>query len=85
MGINPYELRLQMWQEAKEHLVQQYMELKEREPENKKKYPTNKEIVALANQIRKFCDCRGDESGDNKYSIIKELLKEKPDARTIRS
>ena len=43
------------------------------------------EIIALANQIRKFCDCKGEESGDNKYSIIKELLKERPDAKTIRS
>ena len=85
MGINPYELRLQIWQEAKEHLVQQYIDLKEREPESKKKYPTNREIIALANQIRKFCDYKGEESGDNKYSLIKELLKEQPKAKTIRA
>ena len=85
MATNPYELRLQIWQEAKEHLVKQYFDLKDREPESKKKYPTNREIIALANQIRKFCDYKGEESGDNQYSVIKELLKEEPEVRTIRA
>ena len=84
-GRNPYELRLQIWKEAREHLVHQYIELKERQPDSKKKYPTNKEIIALAKQIREFADDKGKEYEDFKYSSLKELLKEQPDAKTIRS